>query len=74
MQAYTFIDYGSVWNRVATSVGKTQENISSAGLGLRFNLKKWVSGYIEFDKPINKDVAAEGNRDVRFFFSVSAAF
>ena len=74
MQAYTFIDYGSVWNRVATSAGRTQENISSAGLGLRYNLKKWVSGYIELDKPINKDVAAEGNRDVRFFFSVSAAF
>jgi hemolysin activation/secretion protein len=74
MQAYTFIDYGSVWNRVATAAGRTQENISSAGFGLRYNLKKWVSGYIELAKPINKDVAAEGNRDVRFFFSVSAAF
>ena len=74
LQGYVFYDFGSVWNKVATASGETQNDISSAGIGVRYNLSKWISGYLEFDKPLDKDVAAEGNRDSRLFFSLSANF
>ena len=74
IQAYTFIDYGTVWNRLGTATGSTKQDISSTGLGFRFNVTDHLSGYLEWDKPLNKDVSSEGNRDSRMFFSLSAHF
>jgi len=74
IQAYTFFDYGKVWNRVAIATGSTTQDLYSLGVGLRFNVTDAVSGYLEWDKPLSQDVASEGNDDGRFFFSLSARF
>ncbi len=74
IQAYTFFDYGTVWNRLETSIGSTKQDLSSLGLGFRFNVTDHLSGYLEWAKPLNKDVSAEGNKDSRMFFSLSAHF
>jgi hemolysin activation/secretion protein len=74
LQAYAFFDYGSVWNRVATPTGEKQQELASTGIGARFNLTKHFSGYVELAKPLNRDVSAEGNKDPRVFFSLSATY
>ncbi|MFQ5450338.1 MAG: ShlB/FhaC/HecB family hemolysin secretion/activation protein [Nitrospinaceae bacterium] len=72
LQAYTFFDFGSVWNRVPTFTGARQQDLTSAGAGVRFNLTDAISGYVEIDKPLNRDVSSQGNRDARVFFSLTA--
>lgn len=74
LQAYTFFDYGKVWNRNETVTGFKTQDIYSLGLGIRFNITDVISGYMEWDKPINQDVSSEGNKDGRAFFSLSAKF
>ena len=74
LQAYAFIDYGSVWNRAPTPTGARQQELTSVGLGTRFNLTKYLSGYVEIAKPLGREVAAEGNKDPRVFFSLSARY
>ena len=74
IQAYTFFDHGTVWNRLKTSTGSNKQDLNSIGLGFRFDLANHLSGYLELDKPLNRDVAAQGNKDTRMFFSLSANF
>lgn len=74
LQLYSFIDYGSVWNKVKTSTGAQYQERTSTGLGIRFNVTDSISGYFELDKPISNSVAAEGNKDPRLFFSLSKRF
>ncbi|MBU6475230.1 MAG: ShlB/FhaC/HecB family hemolysin secretion/activation protein [Alphaproteobacteria bacterium] len=73
-QAYTFIDYGKVKN-YEPAVGETkQDSLTSTGLGVRFNLAYALSGDVELDKPLNKLVQSQGNRDSRLFFSLLKRF
>lgn len=73
-QAYTYIDYGHITN-LAPVVGEfRKDSITSAGLGVRFNLNYDVSGYVEWDTPLTKMVNAEGDDDSRFFFSLLKRF
>ena len=74
LQLYSFIDYGAVWNKVKTSTGAQQQGRSSMGLGMRFNMTNSISGSLELDKPISNTVATKGNKDPRFFFSLSNRF
>ena len=74
IKAYTFFDYGTVWNRLKTSTDSSKQDLSSIGLGFRFNLTDRLSGYLELDKPFNRKVSAEGNQGSRMFFSVSTNF
>ena len=74
IKAYTFFDYGTVWNRLKTSTGSSKQDLSSIGLGFRFNLTDRLSGYLELDKPLNRKVSAEGNQGSRMFFSLSTNF
>jgi len=73
-QLYSFLDYGSVWNKVQTSTGAKRQDLTSIGLGMRFNVTDSISGYLEMNKPVSDNVAAEGNKDPRFFFSLSNRF
>jgi hemolysin activation/secretion protein len=73
-QLYNFLDYGSVWNKVQTSTGAKQQDLTSIGLGIRFNITDSISGYLEMNQPISDNVAAEGNKDPRLFFSLSNRF
>ena len=63
-----------MWNRRETSTGSNKQDLSSIGLGFRFDLADHISGYLEVDKPLNREVAAQGNKDTRMFFSLSANF
>jgi hemolysin activation/secretion protein len=74
LQAYAFIDHGSVWNRTPTPTGARQQDLTSAGIGTRFNLTKYLSGYVEVTKPLGREVASVGNKDPRVFFSLSARY
>jgi len=74
VQAYSFFDFGTVWNRVPISTGSTVQDLNSLGLGVRFNVTDIISGYLEWGKPLNKEVSSEGDTDGRFFFNLSARF
>ena len=74
IKAYTFFDYGTVWNLLKTSTDSSKQDLSSIGLGFRFNLTDRLSGYLELDKPFNRKVSAEGNQGSRMFFSLSTNF
>ena len=74
MQAYTFFDYGKVWNRFETTTGSRSDDLYSLGLGIRFNITDLISGYVEWDKPLDQEVSSEGNTDGRAFFSLSVRF
>ncbi|WP_366653628.1 ShlB/FhaC/HecB family hemolysin secretion/activation protein [Fodinicurvata sp. EGI_FJ10296] len=69
LQFYAFYDIGMAEKRGAES-----ESAASAGGGIRFGLFDTLSGSLEVAQPLTRDVAAEGNRDTRFFFSLAATF
>jgi hemolysin activation/secretion protein len=65
---YGFYDLGHVRRREAVNED-VSERASAAGLGLRMTGRRW-QGLLEYAIPLDHDVAAEGNRDARFFFGV----
>ena len=73
-QVYSNIDYGRVNNKDPAVGEKSNDSLTSAGLGLRFNGVQKFSGYVELDKPLNKDVTSEGNDGYRLFFSLLSRF
>ncbi|MEJ0086394.1 MAG: ShlB/FhaC/HecB family hemolysin secretion/activation protein [Pseudomonadota bacterium] len=65
---YGFYDVGRVRFREPVNESAS-EHASSAGVGLRLTSQRW-QGAIEYAIPLDRDVAAEGNRDARFFFGI----
>ena len=67
---YGFLDWGEVRMRQPINV-PPREVASSCGLGLRLSgeRNRWQA-FLEVAKPINRDVAAEGNRRPRVYFGV----
>jgi hemolysin activation/secretion protein len=65
---YGFYDVGRV-RRLEPVNETSSEHASAAGLGLRMTGQRW-QGLVEYAIPLDHDVAAEGNRDARFFFGV----
>jgi hemolysin activation/secretion protein len=65
---YGFYDLGRLRRREPLNESAT-EHASAAGLGLRMTGRRW-QGLVEYAVPLDHDVAAEGNRDARFFFGV----
>jgi hemolysin activation/secretion protein len=63
---YGFYDVGKVRRLDPVNESET-EHASAAGLGLRMTGTRW-QGQLEYAMPLDRDVAAEGNRDARFFF------
>lgn len=73
-QLYTFVDYGKVKN-INPVVGEVEEDsLTSTGVGVRYNLNYDLSGYLEIDKPLNKQVNAEGDDDTRVFMTLTKRF
>jgi hemolysin activation/secretion protein len=70
---YVFFDHGQVWSNNLGG-GTTRELASSAGVGLRFGPYRSLTGYVEWDQPLARDVASLGNRSPRLFAGVAAAF
>ncbi len=73
-QLYTFYDAGKVWNEDLVVGELAHEAIASTGIGVRFNHSKTVSSSVELAKPLTRDVNAEGDNDVRAFFSLTKRF
>ena len=79
-QVYAFWDYGAVWriDPVARIDGGGHHSLtgSSAGIGLRFTMTDNISGSIEVDKPLTRDVRARSTNGEkpRIFFRLSANF
>jgi hemolysin activation/secretion protein len=65
---YGFYDAGRVRRREAVNEAGS-EHATAAGIGLRMTGTRW-QGQVEYAIPLDHDVAAEGNRDARFFFGV----
>ncbi|MBL8326804.1 MAG: ShlB/FhaC/HecB family hemolysin secretion/activation protein [Rubrivivax sp.] len=70
---YGFYDAGQVRQRSPGGLA-AQQSASSAGLGVRFELQRWLSGYLEAAKPLSRVVAAEGNRDPRGYAGLSLRY
>jgi hemolysin activation/secretion protein len=69
-QPYAFYDAGVVWN---DDPGVNERlSLASAGLGLRAQLYRRFDLAFEIAQPLTRDVAAEGDRDPRFFLQLSA--
>ena len=65
---YSFYDAGRVRRREPVNEAAT-EHASAAGIGLRLSARRW-QGLVEYAIPLDHDVAAEGNRDARFYFGI----
>ena len=73
-QFYGFYDIGKVWNEDPVVAEASHESLASAGLGVRFNLDYDVSGSVEIDKPLTRNVSAEGDDSSRVFFNLLKRF
>lgn len=73
-QVYTYLDYGHVTNEAPVFGEVAEDSLTSTGIGARFNLAHDLSGYVELDKPLNKEVNAEGDDDSRLFFNLLKRF
>lgn len=74
IQLYSFFDAGTVWQRDALPAEDERTSMTSVGLGSRFTFIESVAGYAELSKPLNKDIAAYGDKDLQFHFGLSYLF
>lgn len=73
-QLYTFIDYGRVTNQEVSVSESKDDSLTSTGLGVRFNAKHDLSGYVEWDTPLTKKVESKDDKGSRWFFSLLKRF
>lgn len=74
-QFYGWYDGGTTTNHTPLSASDhATKSLSSTGLGVRYGMGGGVTGYIEAAQPISRDVLAEGNKNPRFFASLSVRF
>ncbi len=71
-QLYLFTDYGAIWDEH----GDNWDSLTSAGFGARLNITVWLSGSVEWAKPLTRAVTAEepDGRGGRYFFMVQARY
>lgn len=70
---FAYVDAGRVYSRIHPQASG-YESGTSAGLGLRLTPLPWLYGSVEADKPLTRDVAANGNKEWRFFFRLDARY
>lgn len=76
LQIYSYYDLGSVKDRETLNTLARSGSMSSAGIGTRFEYTEWLSGSVEYSKPLTRDVAAEGidGDKARLFFTLTGRF
>jgi len=74
IEPYAYYEGGAVYQNDLLPGEKKKTGLKAAGGGLRANLDNRISASVEFAKPLNRRVAAKGDKDGRVFFSMSAAF
>ena len=73
-QPYIFTDFGTVDNYEDDPTRHGWQSISSSGVGVRVGLTDNLVGSFDIAKPIMRDTVANGDHDVRGFFSVTARY
>ncbi len=75
-QLYGFYDYGATWRKTPGATGPSRQTLTSAGFGLRYNLTKAISGYVEAAQPLTRPVSSRGDEgdNPRVFFSLAMRF
>ncbi len=71
LMPYVFGDAGRAWQRTTFAGLDSTQSASSAGAGLRLNLGSQVSGFVEFAKPLDRNVGQENSRDPRVYAGLS---
>lgn len=74
LQPFAYYEAGRVQQNDPLPGEPGRSSLESAGIGLRIGLNEGVNVSMEIARPFGRDVAAEGDRDARGFFSVSASF
>lgn len=69
---YVFYDLGAVWQAHPVA-GAGYASLASTGLGVRI-MNGGFSSYMEVDKPLTREVAAQGNNDIRVFGGLAYQF
>ncbi len=70
---YAFFDHADIHNATSAQAIVGGSKASSAGLGARAAYRAF-SAYVECGQPLQRDVAAEGNRNARFFGGLRYVF
>jgi hemolysin activation/secretion protein len=73
VQFYGYYDLGRVW-RIDGNPGGLPQSLASAGGGARLSIAGGIAANAEITQPLTLNPATEGNRDPRFFFSVTKQF
>lgn len=74
IEPYAFYEAGEVRQNAPLPGEDVSESLESAGFGVRLGLGQRYAAALEYAKPLNRDVAAEGDREARVFFTLTAAF
>ena len=74
IEPYAFYEAGEVRQNEPLPGEDVSESLESAGFGVRVGFNGRYAATLEYAKPLNRDVAAEGDREARVFFTLSAAF
>ncbi|MFN3536427.1 MAG: ShlB/FhaC/HecB family hemolysin secretion/activation protein [Brevundimonas sp.] len=74
LEPYAFYEGGEVSQNDPLPGEPRRASLESAGVGVRLGFNDRFGASIEYAVPLGRDVAAEGNDDGRFFFTLSAAF
>jgi hemolysin activation/secretion protein len=74
LQLYAFADAVGIWNVGYNPSSLPDADLASAGLGLRLVARPGVVATFEGAKPLTRDVASEGDRSPRAFFSLSVGW
>jgi hemolysin activation/secretion protein len=74
IEPYVYYEGGEVSQNEPLPGEPRRASLESAGIGVRIGFNDRFGASIEYAQPLGRDVAAEGNDDGRFFFSLSAAF
>lgn len=74
IQLYIFYDGGILWNYYFVGGVPTKQSATSTGIGMRFNMTKYISGNVMWTQVLTKQITAESfrgqGRNPRVFFSV----
>lgn len=74
VQLYSFYEGGTVWLEAPLPGEQERSSLTSAGVGARLAAWKSTNISLEVSKPLTRDVAAEGDRDARVYFSIGQSF
>lgn len=73
-QFYAYYDAGKVWAKAPLPGEPDDRALTSAGIGLRLSLARRITAELELAKPLTRDIASRGDREVRPLFSLSTTF